>query len=104
MVAAENLHPLKDAPVGHFDFAETEVGDGFKFGGDTGKHFACGGNFPKADGFVPEPFPQPAGFQRVGIEPQNKKCILTGAMAAVLTVRVAILLVAEPAELVAVTV
>ena len=83
MVTAENLHALKNAAVTQSDLAHAEVGHGFKFIRDAFRHRARRRDFAKLNRFAPEPFPEPAAFERIRIEPQNKNRIFAVTMRAV---------------------
>ena len=71
MVAAEDLHALEDAAVADGDFAHAEVGDGLEFGGDVGGHRSRRRR-EERNFLLLQPFPNPAGFQRIRVEPQDE--------------------------------
>ena len=84
MVAAVDLHALKDAAIHEFDFADAEVGDGLEFVLHVPRQAAEPVKLTVLDGFVLEPFPDPAGFEGVVIEPADVNGVLAAAMGAVI--------------------
>ena len=92
IVARPEMHAAEDA-VADFDFEFAEVGDGLEFlehsrrQGKRRRHFAV------TDRLMRQPFPKPAGFERVGVKFADVNGVLALAMGAIVVFRPKIQLV-----------
>jgi len=86
IVALPKVEPAEDA-FADFDFKFAEVGDGLEFPehsrrfGQGRRH--CG----VTDRLVRQPFPKPAGFERIGVKFSDVNGVLTLALGAIVVVR-----------------